>query len=53
MGESSPRSIPVGTFQVLYHEGWEYSMGCGLSFTHPRVDESLTRRFLDSFRAPA
>jgi len=46
-------SIPVGAFQVLYREGWEYSMGCSLSFTHPKVDDSLTTRFLDSFRAPA
>jgi hypothetical protein len=41
---------PVGWFQVLYAEGWEYSMGCGLGMTHPRSAERLTQRFLNSFR---
>jgi hypothetical protein len=41
---------PVGQFEVVYAEGWEYSMGCGLGFTHPRSAERLTERFLDSFR---
>jgi hypothetical protein len=42
-------TYPVGSFQVVYAEGWEYSMGCGLAFTHPRSVDGLTRRFLDSF----
>jgi hypothetical protein len=41
-------SYPVGAFQVLFSNGWEYSMGCGLSFTHPRSADRLTLRFLDS-----
>ena len=40
---------PVGAFQVVYSDGWEYSMGCGLPFTHPKRDDQLVLRFLDSF----
>jgi len=46
-------SIPVGTFQVLYAHGWEYSMGCALGYTHLPSSDRLTLRFLDSLRTPA
>jgi len=32
----------VGAFQVVYADGWDYLMGCGLSLTHPTRDDRLT-----------